>query len=88
MTANSRLEKLSNSDRPYLTDGGLETTLIFHEGIDLPEFAAFVELDTPEGRDRLTHYYNNYLEAAKESQTGFVLDTPTWRAGAAWGKVI
>jgi S-methylmethionine-dependent homocysteine/selenocysteine methylase len=25
----------------FLTDGGLETTLIFHRGIDLPGFAAF-----------------------------------------------
>jgi len=24
----------------FMTDGGLETTLIFHEGIDLPYFAA------------------------------------------------
>ena len=29
----------------FLTDGGIETTLIFHEGLDLPEFAAFDLLD-------------------------------------------
>ncbi|MEO1132317.1 MAG: homocysteine S-methyltransferase, partial [Cyanobacteria bacterium J06639_1] len=29
------------SDRLFLTDGGIETTLIFREGFDLPEFAAF-----------------------------------------------
>ena len=31
----------------FLTDGGMETTLIFHEGIELPHFAAFVLLDSP-----------------------------------------
>jgi hypothetical protein len=25
----------------FLTDGGIETTLIFHEGLELPDFAAF-----------------------------------------------
>ena len=25
----------------FLTDGGIETVLIFHEGLDLPAFAAF-----------------------------------------------
>jgi S-methylmethionine-dependent homocysteine/selenocysteine methylase len=34
----------------FLTDGGLETTLIFHDGRDLPEFAAFVLLDHDNGR--------------------------------------
>ena len=28
----------------YVTDGGLETDLIFHHGVDLPEFAAFLLL--------------------------------------------
>jgi S-methylmethionine-dependent homocysteine/selenocysteine methylase len=32
-----------------ITDGGLETTLVFHEGIELPEFAAFPLLDRPDG---------------------------------------
>jgi hypothetical protein len=29
------------SGRPFLTDGGLETTLVFLEGLSLPCFAAF-----------------------------------------------
>ena len=41
------LPQLSN--RLFLTDGGLETTLIFHEGVDLPYFAAFNLLNTEAG---------------------------------------
>ena len=41
----------------FLTDGGMETTLIFHEGIELPHFAAFVLLDSAEGRQQLKQYY-------------------------------
>ncbi|SDO77148.1 homocysteine S-methyltransferase [Phyllobacterium sp. YR620] len=69
----------------FLSDGGMETTLIFLEGIELPEFAAFVLMSTDEGRQHLKDYYVRYLEVAKENATGFILDTPTWRANADWG---
>jgi homocysteine S-methyltransferase len=71
--------------RPFLTDGGLETTLVFHHGIDLPDFAAFPLLDHEEGRAALTAYYTPYLDLAERVGTGFVLDTPTWRANLDWG---
>ena len=72
-------------DRPFVTDGGLETTLVFHEGIDLPDFAAFPLLDDVEGRRALARYYHPYLEIARRHGTGIVLDTPTWRANLDWG---
>lgn len=68
----------------FLSDGGLETTLIFHEGVDLPHFAAFTLLDTEEGRDHLTRYYERYLDIARRNGVGFILDTPTWRANPDW----
>ncbi|WP_454286477.1 homocysteine S-methyltransferase family protein [Rhizobium arsenicireducens] len=69
----------------FLTDGGMETTLIFHEGADLPHFASFVLLATPEGRKQTEDYYRRYLDIAARHGSGFVLDTPTWRASADWG---
>ena len=69
----------------FLTDGGMETTLIFHEGIELPHFAAFVLLDSAEGRQQLKQYYASYLAVARDHGTGFVLDSPTWRANPDWG---
>jgi homocysteine S-methyltransferase len=68
----------------FLTDGGLETTMIFHEGIELPHFAAFVLLDGETGRQALTRYYEAYLSVAREHGVGFVLDSPTWRANPDW----
>jgi S-methylmethionine-dependent homocysteine/selenocysteine methylase len=68
----------------FLTDGGIETSLIFHQGLDLPEFAAFVLLDDDEGLDQLRRYYEPYVALAKERGTGFVLETPTWRASPGW----
>ena len=69
----------------FLTDGGMETTLIFHEGVDLPHFAAFHLLKTADGREMTRRYYERYLAIARETGTGFVLETPTWRASPDWG---
>lgn len=73
----------------FLSDGGLETTLVFLEGVALPHFAAFVLLRDPAGRERLRAYYQPYLElAAATPGAGFVLETPTWRANRDWGRLL
>lgn len=72
-------------DAVFLMDGGLETTLVFLEGVDLPQFAAFPLLDEAQGRARLERYFAPYLEMAAERGLGFVLDTATWRANRDWG---
>jgi len=72
----------------FLTDGGMETTLIFQHGVDLPHFAAFVLMDSAEGHAHLTRYYESYLAIARDRGTGFVLDSPTWRANADWGEKL
>ncbi len=69
----------------YLTDGGLETTLLFHEQLHLPHFAAFHLLSSPEHRKIIDAYYRQYLELAKRCGTGFILESATWRANPDWG---
>jgi len=71
--------------RPFLTDSGLETKLIFIDGIELPEFAAFVLLETPHGRQRLRVYFERHAEIAREAGSGFIAEAPTWRANPDWG---
>lgn len=68
----------------FLTDGGIETTLIFHEGLDLPLFAAFDLLKDEEGTEALRRYYEPYTALAREHGVGFVLESPTWRASPRW----
>ena len=70
--------------RMFLTDGGLETTLLFHEGIELPHFAAFDLLRTASGTRMLRAYYERYIAIAKAHGVGFVLESPTWRANPDW----
>jgi S-methylmethionine-dependent homocysteine/selenocysteine methylase len=69
----------------FLTDGGIETTLIFDDGLDLPDFAAFHLLRTPEGREALVRYFEAYASIAQRDRVGIILETPTWRASADWG---
>lgn len=76
------------SSRTFLTDGGLETTLIFHCGHELPEFAAFDLLTRPDGCEELRRYYERYIDVALENKTGFILESATWRASRDWGQKL
>jgi S-methylmethionine-dependent homocysteine/selenocysteine methylase len=79
----NRLPQLSGG--LFLTDGGIETTLIFHDGLDLPYFAAFHLLRDRDGREALVRYFERYIAIAKADGSGFILESPTWRASTDWG---
>jgi S-methylmethionine-dependent homocysteine/selenocysteine methylase len=84
MRYRDRLPQL-DADRPFIADGGLETTLIFHRGLELPCFAAFDLLKDDAGRAELRAYFEPYVALARERGVGMVLDTATWRASSDWG---
>jgi S-methylmethionine-dependent homocysteine/selenocysteine methylase len=71
-----------------ITDGGLETELIFHEGFELPAFAAFPLLEDEAGTEALRRYYARYVEVAREHGLGFVAESPTWRASPRWAREL
>lgn len=71
-------------DGLFITDGGLETTLIFHDGVELPAFAAFDLLKHDRGVALLRRYYTRYAELARSHGLGLVLESPTWRANPDW----
>lgn len=71
-----------------LTDAGLETVLIFEDGLDLPHFAAFPLVDTDEGRAALRRYYEGFVELARDREVPLVLSAPTWRASPDWGRLL
>lgn len=76
------------ADGPFVTDGGLETDLLFHHGFDLPEFAAFPLLEDQAGRTVLDAYYDQYAAVARAAGVGLLLETPTWRANPDWAAKI
>ena len=71
--------------RPVVADGGIETDLIYHHGVDLPEFASFPLLDDERGRVLLRDYFAAYIDIAARAGVAVQLDTPTWRANTDWG---
>ncbi len=70
--------------RLFMSDGGLETTLMFHDGLDLPAFAAFDLLKDDAGTATLRRYFERYVELARRHAVGLVLESPTWRASRDW----
>ena len=69
----------------FITDGGIETDLIFHEGLDLPSFAAFVLLVDDNGYEALRKYFHSYAVLARGYQVGLVFETATWLSNHDWG---
>ena len=80
--------KVLSNNRFYLTDGGLETDLIFNKGIELPHFAAFPLIEHPNHSKIVESYYREYMEIAKNEKKGFILESPTWRANTDWGYAL
>lgn len=84
----SRIQRLLDAPRPWPADAGLETAMIYLEGIDLPHFAAFTLVDSETGRNALTRWFEGFIALARAGGTGFVLDTPTWRANMGWAAAM
>jgi S-methylmethionine-dependent homocysteine/selenocysteine methylase len=76
------------SDKIFLTDAGMETTLIFHQGVELPLFASFDLLRSPAGIEITRGYYARYCKLARDVGLGFVLESPTWRANIDWAQKL
>ena len=76
------------ADRVFLSDGGIETTLIFHEGWKLPIGEAFTLVESERGRTALRAYFDRYLPLAVALNTGFILESPTWRANPDWAAMV
>jgi len=74
-------------DEVFLTDGGVETDLIFNRGIELPEFASFVVHDDTDAERVAREYFREYLRIGGTYQRGVVLETLTWRASSDWAHV-
>ena len=72
----------------WVTDGGLETDLLFHRGVELPEFAAFPLVESEAGAGVLMDYYRAYAVIAKDNGAGLILETPTWRANPDWASKL
>jgi homocysteine S-methyltransferase len=69
----------------FITDGGIETHMIYLLNHPLREFALFEELLSNDGIKRLDVLYGSYLKnAARRCDRNIILGSPTWRASRDW----
>lgn len=72
----------------YVTDAGLETELVFHDGFELPHFISATLVEDEVGHARLERYYRSFVALAEEQAMGVLLETPTWRISADWSPLV
>ncbi len=64
----------------FLAYLGMETDLIFNQGVDLPGFASYPLLETDKGREQLRGYFSDMIAVARDADAGVILESPTWVA--------
>lgn len=79
-----RAELPQLSGKPFLTDGGIETVLVFQQGIELPCFAAFDILKNQNHCAWLRQYFLDFVDLANYFDAGLILEAVTWRASKDW----
>ena len=82
------MTNLPQLQRPFLTDGGMETDLLFNHKIDLPCFSSTTLLDDAYKRKAMHDYFVEYLDTAEEMGVGFILESPSWRASPDWAEPL
>ena len=75
-----RSQILDETVQAYSCYVGMETDLIFNQGVELPGFASFPLLESTVGRARLANYAKAQLGWSKVAGLGAILETPTWMA--------
>ncbi len=76
------------SGENFLTDGGIETHLLFNEEIDLPYFASFHLLNDSKAQPAIQKWFHKHCQIAKSHKVGFILETLTWRASMDWASKL
>jgi S-methylmethionine-dependent homocysteine/selenocysteine methylase len=71
-----------------LTDGGIETRIIYEFKRAIDDFEAYRLLADEEGRDILRRIYQSYVEVAARHGLPIQIGTPTWRASRKWTKNV
>lgn len=72
----------------FVTDGGIETHMIFNEGQDVPDMSVYLLNMSEAGRNKMREYYRAYIPICQKAGQGFLFDTNTWRANPDWGKLV
>ena len=72
----------------YLTEGGIETEVLYKRGFELPEFAMFPLLDNADANEYIHGMYCRCFDVAEAYGTGLVITGHDYRASPDWAKKL
>ncbi len=83
-----RTRAFNNAMDITLTDGGIETRIIYDFKRPIGDFEAYRLLADEAGRDILRRIYQSYAEVSARHGLPIQLGTPTWRASRNWTRDV
>ena len=72
----------------YLTEGGIETEIMYKYGFELPHFAMFPLLDNPEALTAMKGIWQRSLRAAADNGFNAIMNGVDYRASPDWGALL
>lgn len=72
----------------YLTEGGVETELMYKWGIELPHFATFPLFENPEAMAAIRGIFHRYLDIAAKYRLPALVSGLDYRASPDWGAIL
>jgi homocysteine S-methyltransferase len=91
MNINNRSKKIIdiiNKNDIIITDGGLETTLIYKYNIELPYFSCINLLKTDSGKELIYNCLIKYVDISEKYNVNIIIETPTWRCSKKWCRLL
>lgn len=75
-------------DRIYITEGGIETEILYKWGFELPEFSMYPLLDNADAMKTIHAMFDRVFAAAAAHDAGIVLAGLDYRASPDWAEKI
>jgi S-methylmethionine-dependent homocysteine/selenocysteine methylase len=74
--------------RYFITEGGIETEIMYKWGFEMPHFAMFPLLDNPKAADAIKGMYRRYLDVVAKYKQSALIGGFDYRASPDWGDLL
>jgi S-methylmethionine-dependent homocysteine/selenocysteine methylase len=79
---------LQREGQLFLTDGGIETEIMYKWGFELPHFAMYPLLDNPDAMSAVRAMYRRYLDVVAKHRLSALMGGLDYRASPDWGALL
>ncbi len=74
--------------RYFITEGGIETEIMYKWGFEMPHFAMFPLLDNPQAAAAIKGMYRRYLDVVAKYKQSALIGGFDYRASPDWGNLL